>query len=128
MWSSAIFLELSALRSPFLVQQHFSDNGSEYKGNSTHAFVASCARLGIQQSFTKIKHPWTNGKAERVIKTLLQEWYYPNRQNFTSLEDQRTSLYNYVEWYNHERPHQGINNLTPIERLALYYSQSGDNA
>ena len=57
-------------RAPFETECHYSDNGGEYKGNSSHAFVATCLRLGIQQKFTKPNHPWTNGKAERVIKTI----------------------------------------------------------
>lgn len=128
MWSSSIFLETMAVRSPFPVLCHYSDNGGEYKGNNTHAFVAGCTRLGIEQRFTKPKHPWTNGKAERVIQTITKEWFRPNRSNFNNLDDMKKSLYQYVEWYNHEREHQGINNLTPFTRLAQYYLKSGDNA
>ena len=128
MWSSAIFLESAALRLPFSMDVYYTDNGSEYKGNTTHALVATCARLGIQQKYTKPNHPWTNGKAERVIKTITEQWFNKNRDQFTSLETMKKSLYEYVDWYNHERPHQGINNLTPIQRLTQYYQQSGDNA
>lgn len=128
MWSSAVFLETTALRLPMPMEIHYSDNGGEYKGNQTHAFVAACSRLGIEQRFTKPHHPWTNGKAERVIKTLLNEWFRPNQNNFTSLEQMKKSLYDYVDYYNHERQHQSLNNLTPIQRLAKYYGQSGENA
>jgi transposase InsO family protein len=128
MWSSNIFLETMALRAPFLVECHFSDNGGEYKGNSTHAFVAGCLRLGIEQRFTKPNHPWTNGKAERVIQTILREWYRPNKNSFKNLDEMKQSLYKYIDWYNHERKHQGINNLTPFDRLAQFYQKSGDNA
>ena len=128
MWSSVIFLETMAVRSPFPVECHYSDNGGEYKGNNTHAFVAGCVRLGIEQRFTKPKHPWTNGKAERVIQTILKEWYRPNKATFKNIDEMKQSLYQYIDWYNHERKHQGINNLTPSQRLARYYLESGDNA
>jgi transposase InsO family protein len=121
MWSSSIFLETMAMRAPFPVQCHYSDNGGEYKGNETHAFVAGCARLGIEQRFTRPKHPWTNGKAERVIQTLMKEWYDENFQSFFSLAEMKRTLYEYVDWYNHERKHQGINNQTPFQRLAQYH-------
>lgn len=127
MWSSTVFLDLASVRVPFPIQCHYSDNGGEYRGNKTHAFVAGCARLGIQQKFTKPRHPWTNGKAERVIKTILTEWYYPNKGTFRDANERRSSLYRFVDYYNHERPHQGINNLTPAKRLAQYHV-SGDNA
>jgi transposase InsO family protein len=128
MWSSSIFLQTTALRLPMPIETHYSDNGGEYKGNSTHAFVAGCARLGIEQRFTRSNHPWTNGKAERVIKTLMTEWFRPNRRQFSTVADMKKSLYDYVDRYNHERPHQSLNNLTPAQRLAQYYTKSGDNA
>jgi len=128
MWSSAIFFESTVLRLPFVVEMYYTDNGGEYKGNQTHALVSSCARLGIQQRFTRPKHPWTNGKAERVIQTIIKEWFKPNVKQFTSLEKMKQSLYQYVDWYNHERKHQSLNNLTPAQRLTQYYRQSGDNA
>jgi transposase InsO family protein len=128
MWSSAIFFESSALRMPFSIDMYYTDNGGEYKGNETHALVSTCARLGIQQRYTKPNHPWTNGKAERVIQTITKEWFNKNKDQFTSLEIMRRSLYEYVDWYNHERKHQGLNNLTPAQRLSQYYHQSGDNA
>lgn len=124
-WSSAIFLKVMLPRMPFQVECHYSDNGREYRGTDEHAFVAMCEDLNIEQRFTKPKHPWTNGKAERVIRTLLNEWFRKNR--FTSREERRQSLYAYVDWYNHHRPHQGINGQTPIEKL-VSLSGSGDNA
>lgn len=128
MWSSAIFLETMAVRSPFQIECHYSDNGGEFKGNSSHAFTAGCIRLGIEQRFTKPHHPWTNGKAERMIQTLIKEWYLPNKNSFIDLDIMKRTLYEYVDWYNHQRQHQGINNLTPYQRLAQYYLKSGDNA
>jgi transposase InsO family protein len=125
MWSSSLFLETTLLRLPFRVECHYSDNGTEYKGPPSHAFPAMCARYGIDQQFTKIRHPWTNGKAERVIRTLMEEWYRVNR--FKDRDDRRRSLYQFVDWYNHHRPHLGLKGFTPAEKLASL-AQTGDNA
>ena len=128
MWSSAVFLEIMSVRSPFPIQCHYSDNGGEFRGNRSHAFVSGCMRLGIQQRFTKPKHPWTNGKAERVIRTIMEEWYRPNRDRFLGAEERRNSLYKYLDWYNHDRPHQALGGLTPSQKLAQFYTENGDNA
>lgn len=128
MWSSAVFLETMSVRSPFPIQCHYSDNGGEFRGNKTHAFVSGCMRLGIQQRFTKPNHPWTNGKAERVIRTILEEWYRPNEKTFQTAEERRKSLYKYLDWYNHDRSHQALGGLTPSQKLAQFYTESGDNA
>lgn len=124
-WSSAVFLHVAVKRLPFKIECHYSDNGREYRGTDGHAFVEACDDLGIEQQFTKVKHPWTNGKAERVIRTLLTEWFRVN--HFQSREERRVSLYQYVDWYNHERPHLGIQRLTPIQKLELVL-KGGDNA
>ncbi len=125
MWSSATFLEMVIVRVPFFIEKHYSDNGGEYKGARDHVFVAACVRNGIQQGFTKPNHPWTNGKAERVIRTI-NEWM--RSTYFASPEHRRQALYRFVDWYNHERLHMGIHNITPAEKLALSTQGSGDNA
>jgi len=124
-WSAAVFLKVMVPRLPFVVECHYSDNGREYRGTDEHAFMQACDDLGIAQAFTKVKHPWTNGKAERVIRTLLEEWFRKNR--FTSREERRRSLYRFVDWYNHHRPHRGINGFTPIQKLRLI-QPGGENA
>lgn len=124
-WSAAIFLKVAVERVPFTIECHYSDNGREYRGTDGHAFMETCDDLRIQQKFTKVKHPWTNGKAERVIRTLLTEWFRVNK--FTSRDERRRSLYTFVEWYNHNRQHLGINKLTPIQKLHSVL-QGGDNA
>lgn len=50
------------------------DRGREYCGSEKkHEFVKFLKKHQIQQKTTKSRHPWTNGKAERVIRTLLNE-------------------------------------------------------
>lgn len=114
-WSGSIFLENAILRLPFETERLYSDNGGEFKGRRDHPVSSLCMRLGIQQKFTKPYHPWTNGKAERVIKTIVYEWLYKN--TFKTNEERRQSLYRFVDYYNHERPHQSLKNQTPAQRL-----------
>ena len=44
-----------------------------------------CKENKIEQRFTKIKRPQTNGKAERVIRTLIEMWHdktkFKNREH-----------------------------------------------
>jgi transposase InsO family protein len=124
-WSASVFLQVAVKRLPFQIECHYSDNGREYRGTDGHAFMETCDDLGITQAFTKVKHPWTNGKAERVIRTLLTEWFRIHR--FRSRDERRQSLYQFVDWYNHERPHRGIGGLTPIKKLESI-ARGGDNA
>lgn len=125
--SSAIFGEIALERMPFDIKDWYTDRGTEWKGTSEHAFVLWCKEHDITQHFTKPRTPQTNGKAERVIRTLLTEWHRKHR--FSSREERRRLLYAFVDRYNHERQHGTIQE-TPIERLQRYAArvERGDNA
>ena len=118
-WSAAIFLEEVRLALPFVTTGIYSDNGSEYRGKAGHPVYDLCRDAGINQSFTKVKHPWTNGKAERFIKTLMTEWHPRSAPGFISRDHRRRYLYAYVDWYNQVRVHQTIG-CTPISKLETY--------
>lgn len=121
-YSAAIFLEEVRRAFPFPVTGIYSDNGSEYKGKPGHPVVDLCRRAKLSQHFTKVKHPWTNGKAERVIRTLMEEWHSRTRSNHLSRDHRRRHLYAYVDWYNQSRPHQSLAGKTPFGRLEEYAS------
>lgn len=117
-YSSAIHLQEVLDTAPFQTESVYSDNGSSYRGRKTHAFVAKCLENQLGQSFTKTRHPQTNGKAERVIQTIMREWCRPQR--FLNREERRQSLQEYVYRYNFERKHSGIGDKTPIQRITDY--------
>lgn len=102
-YSSAIHLEEVIKNAPFDIESAYSDNGSCYRGRRDHAFVSKCEEYGIGQYFTRPRHPWTNGKAERVIQTIMKEWHVKGR--FDTREERRRALREYVAWYNTERRH-----------------------
>lgn len=126
-YSSAIHLDEVIETAPFITELAYSDNGSAYRGRNSHAFVAKCKENNIDQAFTRVKHPQTNGKAERVIQTVMREWCRVNE--FKNHEDRRRSLQKYVARYNYERAHSALNGLTPIQRITNYFAtQSVYNA
>jgi transposase InsO family protein len=112
-YSAAIVLDEALEMLPFEVECMHSDNGKEFKGE----FKRLCASRGIPQQFTRPYRPQTNGKAERVIKTikgLLQ------KHRFISREERRRILYAIVRHYNHLRPHQSLGGISPFQYLEKY--------
>lgn len=104
----------------YTIEQAYSDNGLEYKGNiEQHAFMKLCQNNNIEQRFTKVKCPQTNGKAERVIRTLIEMWH--DKTEFNSRAHRKTELVRFINYYNTVKPHKGIDNLTPMEKLINYF-------
>ena len=120
-YSSAKFLNDVLAETPYTVEVVYTDNGSEYKGTPHHAFVKACSAKRINQQFTRVARPQTNGKAERVIRTLLNMWH--DKYLFESEEQRATELNKFVYFYNKEKLHKGIDNLTPQEKLSIYFKQ-----
>lgn len=112
-YSAAIALDEALLMLPFEVECMYSDNGKEFKG----AFKQLCKDKRIPQRFTRAYRPQTNGKAERVIKTLKQ---LLRTYHFASREERRRILYAMVRHYNHLRPHQSLGGQTPFGFLESY--------
>ncbi|WP_107824646.1 integrase core domain-containing protein [Neisseria sicca] len=106
---------------PYLIECVYSDNGTEYKGSANHAFGVACYENGIGQKFTRVARPQTNGKAERVIRTLMEMWH--EKQSFESPEHRRKELCRFVNFYNTVKPHRSLNGDTPFEVLQAYFSQ-----
>jgi len=117
--SSSEFLRQTIDQCPYTIECSYSDNGTEYKGTKDHAFVSACRESGIGQKFTKVKRPQTNGKAERVIRTLMEMWH--DKTAFTSREHRNQELIRFINYYNTVKPHKGIDNQTPYEKLTEYF-------
>lgn len=69
----------------------------------------------ITQKFIKPHCPWTNGKVERLNRTLTTEWAYA--RPFTSNAERRAALRAWLDYYNLDRAHLGIGGRTPIDRI-----------
>ena len=89
-----------------------SDNGSPMKGAT---MLETLYSLGIIPSRSRPRVSNDNPYAESIFKTLK---YVPNYQpeGFDSLMDARLWVKHFVNWYNNEHRHSGINYVTPSER------------
>jgi transposase InsO family protein len=95
------------------IQRILTDNGMNYR--SRH-FRRVTRRHRIKLSHTRPYRPQTNGKAERVIQTLLREWAY--QRPYTSNPERLRALRAFVKEYNTRRPHAALGGRPPVSRLA----------
>jgi transposase InsO family protein len=94
------------------VRRVLTDNGVGYLSG----FSRACAALGLRHTRTKPYHPWTNGRAERFIRTLQRECLYAG-VHFTSDDERRYAIQLWLAEYNAARPHTALGGLTPEQWL-----------
>jgi hypothetical protein len=103
-------------------EQILTDNGKVFTarfgpGPGPVLFDRICNDNGIKHLLTAPRSPTTTGKVERWHKTLRREFL--DGKVFASIADAQAQLDAWVHHYNHERPHQSIGGLPPIERFKL---------
>jgi transposase InsO family protein len=90
-----------------------TDNAKAYH---SRRWLEAAARLGIERRYTRVYRPRTNGKAERLIQTLLSEWAYA--RSYPSSTARARALGGYLRWYNRRRPHSSLRARPPISRVS----------
>lgn len=95
------------------VERVISDNAFAYRRSA--AFRNVIDAHGITQKFIRPHCPWTNGKVERLNRTLATEWAYT--RPWTSNDARRAGLTTWLDHYNLDRAHLGIGGKTPIDRI-----------
>src|SRR5947209_9744644 len=114
--SSALVMEVlrSGLASYGSPEEILTDNGSQYvtwRGKS--AFTRELERRGIKQVVAKPRRPQTLGKIERFWGTLWRECI--ESAIFRDLGDAQRRIGLFIDHYNFQRPHQGIEGLVPAD-------------
>jgi transposase InsO family protein len=92
------------------------DNGSPWGdsgGGRFTAFSVWLMRLGVRVTHGRPYHPQTQGKDERLHRTMKAEIAL---ERLADLEQCQRAFDNWRHLYNHRRPHQAIGMATPSER------------
>jgi transposase InsO family protein len=89
-----------------------TDNGAAFVA---HSYAGACRRLGLRHTRTRPRRPRTNGKAERFIQTLLNEWAYARLYRDSS--ERARALPLWLNHYNYRRPHGSLGHQPPSSRL-----------
>lgn len=96
-------------------KEMLTDNGRQYtswRGNSR--FETELKKDRIHHIKSRPHHPMTLGKIEWFWKTIFLEFL--SRAQFESFEDAAERTRQWVKYYKHKRPHQGIGGLCPADR------------
>jgi transposase InsO family protein len=100
---------------PYRIHRILTDNGKEFGKRFTQA----CKDLGIKHKRTKVKHPWTNGQAERIIQSIkkgtVKKVFYKNHKQM------KQGLIKWANDYNMKKKLKSIKLLTPYQKMVEYY-------
>jgi transposase InsO family protein len=116
--STALVLEVlrAGLTSYGTPQEILTDNGSQYvtwRGKS--AFARELEKRGIKQIVARPRHPQTLGKIERFWGTLWRECI--ESAVFIDMGDAQRRIGLFIDYYNFQRPHQGVDGMVPADRF-----------
>jgi transposase InsO family protein len=95
------------------IQAVMSDNALGYTKST--AFLATLARLGARQILIPPRTPRWNGKVERFIRTLDEEWAHG--RVWGSSHQRARALSSWMRYYNRRRPHSSLGDRPPTSRV-----------
>ncbi|MFJ8014798.1 IS481 family transposase, partial [Streptomyces sp. NPDC096339] len=94
------------------VERVLTDNGACYR---SHPWRDALSAAGITHKRTRPYRPQTNGKVERLNRTLLDEWAYA--RPYRSEQERRDAFPQWLHTYNHHRGHTALAGKPPASRV-----------
>ncbi len=89
---------------------HHSDRGVQY---CCHTYVKLLQKNKVQISMTQTGDPLENAVAERIHKTIKEEFTNERQISFCNIEEAKTEIKKFINFYNQKRPHRSVQWLTP---------------
>ena len=87
-----------------------SDNGLIFQ---SRRFRKACRDYRLRQEFITPYTPEQNGIVERFFRSLKEECVW--QHSFSSYAEAKRTIMTWLNWYNHERPHQSLGYKSPME-------------
>ena len=120
---AAGFLKALIRAVPYKIHTVLTDNGVQFiqhdrraeGGFVAHVFARVCAENNVEHRLTKPYHPWTNGQAERMVRTIKDATV--RAFHYASIEDLRRHVRDWLLAYNYAKQLRALQFRTPLEAL-----------
>lgn len=89
---------------------HHSDRGIQYCSNQ---YTELLKKKNIRISMTENSDPLENAVAERINKTIKEEFTEEKQISFSNFKEAKTVISQIIKFYNDERPHRSLEMYTP---------------
>lgn len=100
-----------------------TDRGNEFKNKMIDEMVE---KFNFKRSLSAKGTPLDNAVIESTNHILKTEFIKPHG-NFSSLEELKLLLWDYVHWYNYERLHGSLDYISPIQYRRLHENTADAN-
>ncbi len=94
------------------VERVLTDNGACYRSRDWRRALTAA---GITHKRTRPYRPQTNGKVERLNRTMLDEW--ATARSYRSETERRQAFPQWLHTYNHHRGHTALKGQPPASRV-----------
>ncbi len=94
-----------------------SDQGAQY---TSYIFRSFLRKHHVKPSYSKPGVPFDNAVAESFFASIKKEF---KRSYYTTEEELRTAVQNYLEYFNDYRPHQCLGFITPNQAESEYFEK-----
>ena len=110
---SVINLKWAIQQMPFQIVYIQTDNGLEFQSQ----FSKLCQDESIRHYHIHKNSPNENAVIERSFRIDQDELYFKLKKQPQDINELNAMLQEFLKYYNYERPHLGLNMLTPKEKL-----------
>lgn len=114
---------------PFSIHTILTDNGRQFtmkgqqsfghKSTTGTLFEIICEIAGIKYRKTKPYHPWTNGMAERMVRTVKEHTIH--RERYKSFNECIKALKEFQRFHNFNRKLRVLARKSPFEKMCEFY-------
>ena len=105
-------------------KEMLTDNGRQYTNwRGKTRFEHELQKDRVHHIRSSPHHPQTLGKIERFWKSIWEEFL--SRAQFETFESARERIAWWVQYYNQQRPHQGVDGLCPADRFFALQKEVG---
>jgi transposase InsO family protein len=125
------FLKVLIRTVPYRIHTVLTDNGVQFSDQArtgehvmVHPFTRLCWANGIEHRLTKPYHPWTNGQAERTVRTIKDATVHAF--HYATIWELRRHITDWLAAYNFAKQLKALRWRTPMEAITAVWRQKPD--
>ena len=122
------FLKVLLREVPYRIHTVLTDNGVQFSDQArtggrllVHPFTRLCQASGVEHRLTKPYHPWTNGQAERMVRTVKDATVHAF--HYATVPELRRHVAVWLAACNFAKQLRTLRWRTPMEAIAAVWQQ-----